>query len=385
MTKTPLNFLPYGRQTIENDDIEAVIDTLKSDFLTTGPKILEFENILAKTVNSQEAIVVGNGTQALHLACLSLNLTKGDYVIVPSVTFLATANAVRYCGADVIFCDVDPQTGLMTAKTLKDAIENNTDKNIKAVIPVHLAGNTVKQQSILDISKRYNLKIISDSCHALGSEYNTHKVGSCNFEDMATFSFHPVKNIAMGEGGAITTNDIVLAEKIRQLRNHGMVPNPQNGPWVYDMVDMGYNYRATDIQCALGISQLHKLNRFIKKRQALVDIYDQLLKPFAPHILPPLRIESCNPAWHLYAPRFDFESLNISRTDFMSALKDKGIGTQVHYIPVHTQPYYKKLYGEKTLTGATKFYNKTLSLPLFPTMTKADIERVILAIKSTLS
>ena len=384
MEKSALKFLPYGRQTIEQDDIEAVVDVLGSNFLTTGPKIAEFEKILTEKTGAKEAIVVGNGTQALHLACLAADLGADDFAIVPSVTFLATANAVRYCGANVIFSDVDPETGLMRAQDLQQALDQNKDKNIKAVLPVHLGGQTVDLKAIKDIADQHSLKIIADSCHALGSKQGNNWVGSCAYEDMATFSFHSVKNIAMGEGGAVTINDAALAEKIRCLRNHGMIAKPAEGPWVYEIEEIGYNHRVTDIQCALGVSQLRKLDRFIEKRQELVARYDALLNPFSPFVRPPARVSYCEPAWHLYAVRVNFEKIGKNRAEFMNALKKKGIGTQVHYIPVHTQPYYTALYGKQNLPGAEAYYNMTLSLPLFPTMENSDVERVVHEIEALL-
>ncbi len=370
-------FLPYGRQTIEQDDIDAVVDVLGSDFLTTGPKIQEFEKVLEEKTGAAHAVVVGNGTQALHLSCLAAGLGKGDYAIVPSMTFLATANAVRYCGADVIFSDVDEKTGLMKPHHLQEALDQNKDKNIKAVLPVHLGGQLVDLAEIKDIAATHHLTVMADACHALGGTYKNNLVGACAYEDMSVFSFHPVKNIAMGEGGAITTNDKVLADKMRNWRNHGMIPKPEDGLWLYEMHDLGYNYRATDIQCALGITQLNKLERFIKKRRELVAIYDELLAPFAPFVRVPDRTSEGNPAWHLYAIRIDFKGIKKTRSEFMVALKEKNIGTQVHYIPVHTQPYYKELYGEQSLSGVQTYYDSILSIPLFPSMEKADVERVV--------
>jgi UDP-4-amino-4,6-dideoxy-N-acetyl-beta-L-altrosamine transaminase len=374
-------FLPYGRQTIEQDDKDAVAAVLDQDYLTTGPHIQEFEKTLCDITTAKEAIVVGNGTHALHLACLAAGLGEGDAAIVPTVTFLATANAVRYCGADVIFSDVNPETGLMEPQHLEQAINDNKDKNIKAVLPVHLSGQTVDLPALEKITRQHDLKMIADSCHALGGLCGNKPVGSCQYEDMSTFSFHPVKAIAMGEGGAITTNNPQTAELLRTYRNHGMQPKPAEGPWYYEMEELGYNYRVTDMQCALGVSQLKKLDRFIEKRRALVALYDELLAPLAPKVLPPKRVANCEPGWHLYAPRFDFDKIGMSRGDFMNALKEKGIGSQVHYIPVHTQPYYTKLYGEKNLPGAQKYYEGTLSIPLFPLMNEDDVRRVVAAIE----
>lgn len=379
MTKaTPSHsFLAYGKQTIEQDDIDAVVDALTSDFLTTGPEIAKFEEILAKTVKAKEAVVVGNGTQALHLACMAAGLEKGDFAIVPSLTFLATANAVRYCDAGVLFCDVNPDTGLIDINHLKSIISDNSDKSIKAVLPVHLAGQIADLDAIRQIADENNITVIADSCHALDSRAGEYVVGSCEKEDMATFSFHPVKTIAMGEGGAITLNDTNLANKMRQLRTHGMAQRPERGVWFYEMPELGYNYRATDIQCALGTSQLKKLDQFVSKRTKLANLYDRLLADYAPKIKPPHRVENQTPAWHLYAARFDFEQIGLSRDEVMKKLKERNIGTQVHYIPVHSQPYYQDLYGDITLEGADTYYSNTLSLPLFPLMEENDVEYVV--------
>lgn len=375
-------FLPYGRQTIEEDDIEAVTQVLQSHYLTTGPKTGEFETALAAKLGAKEAVVCGNGTQALHLACIAAGIGPTDAVIVPAITFLATANAARYCGAEVIFADVDPDTGLLTRDTLQQAIDRNRDKHIKVVFPVHLGGQAIDLTDIRDIADTHHLTIIADSCHALGTIYNHHAIGGCAYEDLATFSFHPVKTIAMGEGGAITTNDPEKAALMRKLRSHGMSPRPDSGPWAYEMDALGYNYRASDIHCALGLSQLNKLDRFIARRRELADLYDERLAPLAPVIKPPKRVPNCNPGWHLYAIRMDFERAGVSRTHVMQQLKEQGIGTQVHYIPVHSQPYYERLYGSQHLPGARRYYEHTLSLPLYPGMEQQDAERVVACLKN---
>jgi UDP-4-amino-4,6-dideoxy-N-acetyl-beta-L-altrosamine transaminase len=372
----PSQFLSYGRQTIDQDDIDAVVDALKGDFLTTGPKIAEFEKAFCDVVGAKESVVVNNGTSALHLACMVSDLKEGDYAIVPSVTFLATANAVRYCGAEVIFCDVDPHTGLMTAEILEKTIEQNRDKNIKAVLPVHLAGACVDLPAIKDIADKFQLEIIADSCHALGSRLRNIKIGSCKYEDMATFSFHPVKNITMGEGGAIALNCPKKAEEMRRLRSHNMHHLPDQGPWFHEMRSLGNNYRATDIQCALGISQLKKLDAMIERRQVIATQYNAFFADFHSAIKPPEPQPNAYSALHLYALRIDFEALNMTRTDLMNALKEYQIGTQVHYIPVHTQPYYEERYGDCDLPGSAQYYKRTLSIPLFPMMTDDDITYV---------
>lgn len=384
--KAHQKFLPYGRQTIEDDDITAVVETLRSDFLTTGPKVQEFESLLAEKVGAKEAVVVGNGTQALHLACLQLGLGKGDWAIVTAITFLATANAVRYCGADVLFSDVDPDTGIMTPEIFEETILKNSDKNIKAVLPVHLGSNVADLQGIKNIADSHNIKILADSCHALGGSLNEKPIGSCYYEDMSTFSFHPVKNIAMGEGGAITTNDSTHAENMRYLRSHGMVLKADHKPWFYEMPELGFNYRATDIQCALGISQLKKLDRFIAKREELANLYTAKLNRLSDFVQAPQKLnQNIKSGWHLYALRIDFKGLDITRADFMKKLKFHNVGSQVHYIPVSSQPYYEGLYGKAHLEGASHYYESTLSIPLFPTMEHDDVEYVVDVIKKVIS
>ena len=390
-------YLPYGRQVIEDDDIEAVVSALKGDYLTTGPSVETFELDFAETVGAKEAIVCGNATQALHLACITSGLKTGECAIVPSLTFLATANAVRYTGADVIFADVNPETGLMTPESLDAAISQAKYAGLKpkVILPVHLAGQMVDQEPIQKIAQREGMVVITDSCHALGSSYKNTSAGSCKYEDLAVFSFHPVKTIAMGEGGAITTNDSALAERLRSLRGHGMIHRSRNpvspdtgldergnpNPWYYEMKELGYNYRESDIHCALGISQLKKLGRFIQRRQALASLYDDLIPSLSPFVLTPRRVSDCVPGWHLYAVRIDFNVIGKSRAFLMNALKKKNIGTQVHYIPVHTQPYYKELYGEQPLPGAQYYYEHTLSLPLYPSMRDDDVRYVVDAVR----
>jgi UDP-4-amino-4,6-dideoxy-N-acetyl-beta-L-altrosamine transaminase len=374
-------FLPYGRQTIEADDIAAVAEAMAGDYLTTGPKIAEFEKAFCKVVNARHCIVVGNGTHALHLACIAAGLSSGDYAIVPAVTFLATANAVRYCGADVLFADVDPQTGLMRPEDALAVIEKNPGKKIKAMLPVHLTGQTVDVRALREICDRHGIIMITDAAHAVGSAAGGAPVGAGIHEHMSIFSFHPVKTIALGEGGAITTNDDAMAKKMRTMRGHGMEQKPENGPWFYSMEEIGYNYRVTDFQCALGLSQLAKLDRFIARRRAIANLYDGLLADLAPIVLPPRRANKEEPAWHLYAVRIDFEKLGMPRTELMNALRARNIGTQVHYIPVSDQPYYTNLYGEQELPGSAYYYEHTLSLPLFPLMTDEDVAYVAQTLK----
>ena len=372
--------LSYGRQHLDDNDIQAVTEALKGDFLTTGPYVEKFEEVLCKATGAKYAVACSNGTTALHLACMALDLKEGQYAIVPSITFLATANAAKYCGADILFCDVDPDTGLMTAKTFQEALDKAQKQNIKvsAVLPVHLAGRPVDLAGIKQIANRQNIKVIADACHAIGGQYNGKRIGSAHFEACSTFSFHPVKTVTTGEGGAITTNDARMAQRMRNMRHHNMVKKSSMAPWEYEMTALGYNYRMTDIQCALGISQFKKLEYLVEKRRALVQLYNQMLSDISPHIRTHHQVpEGQKISWHLYAARIDFEKLGISRQFMMERLRQRGIGTQVHYIPVHTQPYYRDLYGTLHLPGAEEYYRTTLSLPLYPKMSEADVEFIM--------
>jgi len=370
---------------------------LRGDFLTTGPAVEAFEDKLAGITGGKFAVSCSSGTAALHLATLAIGLGPGDLAVVPTITFLATANAVRYVGADVVFCDVDPDTGLMRPQDLEQAISEH-GQAIKAVLPVHLAGQSPDMKGIAKVARQHGIAIIEDACHALGTRYPASggeaPVGSCRDSDMAVFSFHPVKVIAMGEGGALTTSEPALAARLRELRSHGMIREPARftnddlaltkdgtaNPWYYEMSELGFNYRASDIHCALGLSQLAKLDKFVERRRLLAARYDALLAPLAPLLRPLGRTPGCLPAWHLYVALIDFDAAGVTRGALMERLKKKGVGTQVHYIPVHTQPYYQGLYGKKALSGAAEYYARCLSLPLFAAMNDEDVERVVKAL-----
>ncbi len=401
MTEGSKTYLPYGRQSIDERDIAAVTAVLRSDYLTTGPAVEAFEKALAARVQADYAVACSSGTAALHLAAMALGLGPGDAIVVPAVSFLASANAARYVGAEVVFADVDPASGLMTAESLEAAIARcrTEGRNLRAVHPVHLNGQAVDMLAVSEIARREDLKVVEDACHLLGGGYapqggDESAVGSCAFSDMTMFSFHPVKAIAMGEGGALTTNQAALNKRLIRLRNHGIVRDCEDferpdlgldgagraNPWYYEMPEPGYNYRASDIHCALGLSQLDKLDRFTAAREALMQRYYEGLAPLAPLIRPVARVTGCRPAWHLCAVRIDFEALGLERAELMRRLNDQGIGTQVHYIPLHWQPYYRKRYGEVSLPGAEAYYRHALSLPLFPGMTAADVDRVVEAL-----
>ncbi|WP_439816618.1 UDP-4-amino-4,6-dideoxy-N-acetyl-beta-L-altrosamine transaminase [Zavarzinia sp. CC-PAN008] len=394
-------FLPYGRHVIEEDDILAVAAVLRSDFLTGGPAVAAFEAAFAQAVGAAYAVVVANGTAALHLGALALGLGPGDHVVVPSVTFLATANAARYVGAEVVFADVDPATGLMGPAEVEAAIARSPGP-VKAVFPVHLAGQCVDLATIAGIAERHGIAVMDDACHALGSRFTSngrdHRAGDGTLTRLSTFSMHPVKTIAMGEGGALTTSDAGLARRLGLLRSHGMVRAPGPfavpeqaldsaggpNPWYYEMPEPGFNFRESDIHCALGLSQLGKLDRFVSARARLVATYDRLLPALAPVVQPLARLPGQDPAWHLMVVRIDFAGAGIERATVMRALQARGIGSQVHYLPVHRQPYYRDRYGNQVLPGADAYYDTALSLPLFPTMGEDDVARVVAALAAVL-
>ncbi|HMA50883.1 MAG TPA: UDP-4-amino-4,6-dideoxy-N-acetyl-beta-L-altrosamine transaminase [Magnetospirillaceae bacterium] len=380
-----MKFLPYGRQTIEDDDIAAVAEALRGDFLTTGPLVGEFEQAFAAKVGASHAVCCNSGTAALHLATLALGLSEGDVAIVPAVTFLATANAVRYVGAEVEFADVDPRSGLMTPQTLEAALARAASRGkVRAILPVHLKGVPCDMPAIAAIAEKQGLDVVEDAAHALGTVYGGLQVGANAHARMTAFSIHPVKTMTCGEGGIVTTEDAKLAAALRRFRSHGMQADPSQGPWYYEMVEPGFNYRLPDINCALGLSQLKKLERFITRRAELVAVYDWLLPRLVPFVLPPARPADAHPAWHLYAVQIDFERAGVTRAHLMTALREDGIGTQVHYIPVPRQPYYRDRYGEGSFPGADAYYASTLSLPLFPAMKDSDVERVVSALAKRL-
>ncbi|WP_304176457.1 UDP-4-amino-4,6-dideoxy-N-acetyl-beta-L-altrosamine transaminase [Phenylobacterium aquaticum] len=380
--------LPYGRQTIEEDDIAAVAEALRADFLTTGPLVEAFETAFAEQVGAAHAVACANGTAALHLAMLALDVAPGEVCIAPAITFLATANCARYVGAEVVFADVDPDTGLMTPDTLAQALEKVGDRRLRAVLPVHLRGDVAELPALARLAGEAGAVLVEDAPHALGSTAtfgNTvERVGDVRHSAMATFSFHPVKTIATGEGGMVTTHDPVLAHRLRTLRSHGMVRPEGCEPWWYEMPEPGFNYRLPDILCALGLSQLGKLDRFAARRKALAARYQAALAPLAPA----LKI-AATPAWsdpvlHLMVALIDFPGLGLTRLKVVEALKARGVGTQVHYIPVNRQPYYVARYGEQRLAGADAWYDRCLSLPLYPGMAEADVDRVVAALKDVL-
>ncbi len=391
--------LPYGRHGIDDGDIAAVEKVLRGEFLTTGPTVAAFESALAEAVGAPGAVACSSGTAALHLAAMSIGLGPGDAAVVPAITFLATATAVRLTGAEVLFADVDPDTGLMDADHMATAMGNAGDLRVRAVFPVHLAGQSAAMDKIAMLADARSLAIVEDACHALGSSYETPdgasvRIGQADHGGLAAFSFHPVKTIAMGEGGALTGQDRTLLERAGRLRNHGLTREPAAftestlafddegaaNPWHYEMLEPGLNYRASDIHCALGLSQLGKLERFVARRRTLAAVYDERLAELDPLVRPLARRSGCTPAWHLYVVLIDFAAAGTSRRCVMEALRADGIGSQVHYIPVHLQPYYRQRYGAQSLPGAMRYFERCLSLPLFPAMADDDVDRVVRAL-----
>lgn len=383
------SFLPYGRQTIEDDDVAAVAEALRGDFLTTGPTVEAFESAFARKVGAAHAVAVSNGTATLHLAMLALGVGEGDICVAPSITFLATANCARYVGAEVVFADVDPDSGLMTPDTLARALERAGGGRVKAVLPVHLRGDVCDLPALKTLAEAAGAVLVEDAPHALGSVGTfggvAHPVGDGAYSSFASFSFHPVKTLATGEGGMLTTNDPALADRARLLRSHGMVRPTGGDPWWYEMPELGFNYRIPDVLCALGLSQLTKLDRFVARRRELAALYARLLPERAPKARLAASPAHSNPALHLLTVLIDFEGLGLTRRAVVETLKARGVGTQVHYIPVHRQPYYVKRQGLADLPGADAWYARCLTLPLYPTMTDGDVARVVDALAEALA
>ena len=372
--------LPYGRQNVDEEDIRAVVAVLRSDWLTTGPKVQEFEEAFAAAVGARHAVTVSNGTAALHAAMYALGIGPGDEVIVPAMTFAATANCVLYQGGTPVFADVDGEALLVDPAQVERRITPRT----KAIISVDYAGQSCNYDQLRTLANRRGIKLVADACHALGGAYKGRLVGS--LADMSTFSFHPVKHITTGEGGVITTDDPTLAQRMRIFRNHGITSDHRQreavGGWFYEMADLGYNYRLTDLQCALGLGQLRKLASFVARRQVIARRYDTAFAELK--VAHPLAVRpDAAHAYHLYVLALDLDRLRVKRDAVFAALRAEGIGVNVHYIPVHLHPFYQKRFG----TGlgqcpvAEAAYERIISLPIFPAMTEGDVEDVIAAVR----
>lgn len=369
-------YIPYGRQSINEEDIQAVVDTLKSDFLTTGPKVHEFEEKVAKHVGAKYAVAVSNGTAALHIACMAAGIGPGDEVITTPITFVASSNCVLYCGGTPIFADIDPDTYNIDPDDIERKITNRT----KAIVAVHFTGQPCDMDRIHAIAKEHGLLVIEDAAHALGADYKGRRIGSIS--DMTTFSFHPVKHITTAEGGMVMTNNKELYDKLMLYRTHGITRAEElmtkcDGPWYYQQIDLGYNYRITDVQCALGISQMNRLDEFVERRREIAKRYDEAFENNS-DIITPFQKEGCHNSYHLYAVQIK----NHNRREVFDALREAGIGVNVHYIPVNTQPYYKEYYKKHNMDmpeckNALEYYERAISLPMYPELTLEQQEYVI--------
>lgn len=377
-------FIPYGKQWIDDEDIRAVVDVLNSDFLTTGPKIKEFEEKFAKYIGCKYAVAISNGTAALHAACYAANIKAGDEVITTPITFAASANCVRYLGGTPVFTDIDPKTYNIDPNEIRKKITPKT----KAIIPVHFTGQVCNMEEIKKIAKEHNLIVIEDGAHVLGGEYKNELVG--HLSDMTTFSFHPVKHITTGEGGMITTDNKELYDRLILFRTHGitrnmdLLENKENEPWYYEQLELGYNYRITDIQCALGISQLNRLDNFVKRRRKIVEIYNREFNQLDGVIIP-YQDKNQNSSYHLYVLQLELEKLDVDRKEIFNELRSENIGVNVHYIPVYYFPYYKNLgYKKGICPKAEALYERIITIPLYPKMTDEEVFRVIDKIKKVI-
>ena len=377
-------FLPYGRQAIDEADIQSVVDVLRSDWLTTGPKVGEFEEAFAGRVGAAYAVSVSSGTAALHAAAFAAGLSASDEAITTPLTFAATANCVLYQGATPVFADVSRDTLNLDPELVAKKISSKT----RAILPVDYAGHPADMAAIMEIARRHGLVVIEDACHALGAEYGGKRLGGV--ADMTVFSFHPVKHITTGEGGMVTTNDPKLAETLRRFRNHGISSDARQrqsaGQWHYEMVLLGYNYRLPDIVCALGIQQLTKLDANLARRREIAAQYTAAFREI-PGVIPPVVRAEANPAWHLYPMRLDLEKLTADRAQIFRALRAENIGVNVHYIPVHMHLYYRERFGYSggEFSVAEDAYERLISLPMFHAMSGQDVQDVIAAVSKVVS
>ena len=381
--------IPYGKQDINQADIDSVINVLKSNLLTQGPQVPLFENTVAEYCDAKYGIAVNSATSALHIACLALGLGKGDYLWTSPNTFVASANCGLYCGAKVDFVDINPLTYNLSSKELeKKLIQAKQDNKLpKIVIPVHFAGQSCDMKKIHSLSQEYDFKIIEDASHAIGGKYLDQPIGGCQYSDITVFSFHPVKIITTAEGGLATTNDIKLLESMQLFRSHGITRNTElmtkeaEGGWYYEQVDLGFNYRMTELQAALGVSQMERLDEFIVKRRALQERYDLLLSSLP--IVKPYQDQDNYSALHLYPIQID--KVKSTRKEIFKALRKNDIGVNVHYIPVHTQPYYEnKGFKKGDFPNAESYYESAISIPLFHAMTFEQQDQVIVALEKVL-
>jgi UDP-4-keto-6-deoxy-N-acetylglucosamine 4-aminotransferase len=381
----------YGKQSISEMDIKAVEEVLHSDFLTQGPAIERFERAVAEYCGAKYAVAVCNATAALHVACLSAGLGEGDLLWTSPITFVASANCGRYCGANVDFVDIDEKTYNMSVAALEEKLRRaqNANQRPKVVVPVHLAGQSCDMARIKELSEKYCFTVIEDASHAVGANYLETKVGSCTFSDMTVFSFHPVKIVTTGEGGMVLTNRKDLYEKLLLYRSHGITRDPakmthmSDGAWYYQQIALGYNYRMTDIQAALGISQMKRLDTFVARRRALAARYNTLLRNLP--IVTPYVMEGAKPSWHIYVVQMDFSRVRKTKQQIFEEMKEQGVVLNLHYIPVHRQPYYEKLgFRQGDFPKSEKYYKEAFTLPLYYDLTDDEQEHIVGALKKVL-
>ncbi len=386
-----MSFIPYGCQSISEADIQAVVDVLKSDCLTQGPAVPAFEQSVGDYCGSRYAVAVNSATSALHIACLALGASEGDVVWTSPITFVASANCALFCGATVDFIDIDPRTYNISIEHLENKLTaaKQTGKLPKIVIPVHFCGQSCEMERIHQLGKKYGFRIIEDASHAIGGKYKGEPIGNCRYSDITIFSFHPVKIITTAEGGMALTNCQSLANKLALLRNHGITRDPKHmthnpdGDWYYQQIDLGFNYRMTDLQAALGISQMQRIDEFVAARHKIAERYNNLIKDF-PITLPWQHTDSYS-SFHLYVIRLKLDQISKTRKQVFDILRQQGIGVNIHYIPVHTQPYYLKM-GFKVgdFVEAERYYQEAISMPIFPSLKTETQEQVIEDITSSI-
>ena len=380
-SKTTKSFIPYGHQWIDDEDIASVVEVLRSDWITQGPKVDEFERKVAEYCGAKYAVAVSSGTAALHAACAVAGISKGDEVITTPITFPATANAVVYCGGKPVFADIEEDALNIDPKEIRNRLSAKT----KAILPVDFAGHPADLDEIKAIAEEMGLIVIEDAAHALGTEYKGGRIGSLS--DMTIFSFHPVKHITTGEGGMILTNNREFYEKLKIFRHHGIVRDGlDNGSWYYAIHDLGHNFRITDFQCALGISQMNKLDHFIQRRRKIAARYNEAFAEMA-EIVTPIEKENVKAVYHIYVIQLHLERLKAGRKEIFEALRAENIGVNVHYIPVHLHPYYQRKFGYKQgdYSKAERYYERAITLPIFPKMSEEDVEDVIKAVKKVIA
>lgn len=388
-----MEFIPYGRQNITEKDIDAVVNVLKSDFLTQGPKVPEFEKAIIDQCDVKYALAMNSATSALHAACLALGVGKGDIVWTTPITFVASANCALYCGATVDFVDIDSQTYNLSVQSLKQKLETakKQDKLPKVVIPVHLCGQPCDMATIYKLSQEYGFSVIEDASHAIGGSYQSKPIGNCQYSDITIFSFHPVKIITTAEGGVATTNNEGLAQKMDLLRSHGitrdteLMTNEPDGPWYYQQIDLGFNYRMTEMQAALGVSQIERLQSISESRHKIAKRYNEKLANLS--VTVPFQIEESYSGLHLYVIRLKLDDIKATHLEVFNALRAANIGVNLHYIPVHLQPYYQNHFNFQIgdFPQAEQYYKEAISLPLYPDLSIKDQDRVVNTLRDILS